>query len=284
MTVLMLRGPQTPGELRARSERIHRFESGDELDRTLEGLVGASWSARAAAPPGRARAALRAAAGGRRGRGRGAPGAGRAGGRRAATPAPRAAGRARPRGLEPRVERLEREVAALRRAAAGPARRARRLASEIRPSQRRPLTRGHGEPEMGHMHPPVTQREAQLAPVIPPVEPSAQFAARVGSGIFAGEALILFVLALLPEGSELGAGRWVIPAAARCAPSCCTWEPTGWARSRSRWRRPAARCWCPPTCCCPPRARRWPARRSTAGWRSTPPTSSPPARRPSSSR
>ena len=71
---------------------------------------------------------------------------------------------------------------------------------------------------MGHMHPPATQREAQLAPVIPPVEPSAQFAARVGSGIFAGEALILFVLALLPEGSELGAGRWVIPAAcALCA-------------------------------------------------------------------
>ena len=64
----------------------------------------------------------------------------------------------------------------------------------------------------------MTQREAQLAPVIPPVEPSAQFAARVGSGIFAGEALILFVLALLPEGSELGAGRWVIPAAcALCA-------------------------------------------------------------------
>jgi uncharacterized protein YceH (UPF0502 family) len=37
--VLMLRGPQTPGELRQRSERIHRFESGEELERTLAELV-----------------------------------------------------------------------------------------------------------------------------------------------------------------------------------------------------------------------------------------------------
>ena len=40
ITVLMLRGPQTPGELRQRTERIHRFESGEELDRALEELVG----------------------------------------------------------------------------------------------------------------------------------------------------------------------------------------------------------------------------------------------------
>jgi uncharacterized protein len=40
ITVLMLRGPQTPGELRQRTERIHRFESGEELDRVLEELVG----------------------------------------------------------------------------------------------------------------------------------------------------------------------------------------------------------------------------------------------------
>jgi uncharacterized protein YceH (UPF0502 family) len=39
MTVLMLRGAQTPGELRQRSERIHRFEDGDELDRTLSELI-----------------------------------------------------------------------------------------------------------------------------------------------------------------------------------------------------------------------------------------------------
>jgi uncharacterized protein len=39
LTVLMLRGPQTPGELRARTERMYRFESGEELDRTLLELI-----------------------------------------------------------------------------------------------------------------------------------------------------------------------------------------------------------------------------------------------------
>jgi hypothetical protein len=38
VTVLMLRGPQTAGELRQRSERMHRFDSGDELERTLAEL------------------------------------------------------------------------------------------------------------------------------------------------------------------------------------------------------------------------------------------------------
>jgi len=40
LTVLMLRGPQTAGELRQRSERIHRFDAGDEVERTLDGLLG----------------------------------------------------------------------------------------------------------------------------------------------------------------------------------------------------------------------------------------------------
>jgi len=35
LTVLMLRGPQTPGELRTRTERMYRFESNDELELTL---------------------------------------------------------------------------------------------------------------------------------------------------------------------------------------------------------------------------------------------------------
>jgi uncharacterized protein YceH (UPF0502 family) len=39
LTVLMLRGPQTPGELRTRSERMHRFESNEELDQTLGELI-----------------------------------------------------------------------------------------------------------------------------------------------------------------------------------------------------------------------------------------------------
>jgi uncharacterized protein len=39
MTVLMLRGEQTAGELRQRAERIHRFDSGEELERTLDELT-----------------------------------------------------------------------------------------------------------------------------------------------------------------------------------------------------------------------------------------------------
>jgi uncharacterized protein YceH (UPF0502 family) len=39
LAVLMLRGPQTLGELNQRTERLHRFE-GDELEQTLEQLVG----------------------------------------------------------------------------------------------------------------------------------------------------------------------------------------------------------------------------------------------------
>jgi uncharacterized protein len=39
MTVLMLRGEQTAGELRQRAERIHPFDSGEELERTLDELT-----------------------------------------------------------------------------------------------------------------------------------------------------------------------------------------------------------------------------------------------------
>ncbi len=39
LTLLLLRGPQTPGELRARSERMYPFESTDEVERVLEGLA-----------------------------------------------------------------------------------------------------------------------------------------------------------------------------------------------------------------------------------------------------
>lgn len=42
MTLLLLRGPQTPGELRARSDRLHRFESVGEVEETLRALADAS--------------------------------------------------------------------------------------------------------------------------------------------------------------------------------------------------------------------------------------------------
>ena len=39
LAVLMLRGPQTPGELRARTERLHRFNGNDELREAIERLA-----------------------------------------------------------------------------------------------------------------------------------------------------------------------------------------------------------------------------------------------------
>jgi uncharacterized protein YceH (UPF0502 family) len=39
LTVLMLRGAQTPGELRSRTERLYRFDSGEALDQTLRELA-----------------------------------------------------------------------------------------------------------------------------------------------------------------------------------------------------------------------------------------------------
>jgi uncharacterized protein YceH (UPF0502 family) len=39
MCVLMLRGPQTPGELKQRGERIHAFEGLEEVHATLAGLI-----------------------------------------------------------------------------------------------------------------------------------------------------------------------------------------------------------------------------------------------------
>jgi uncharacterized protein YceH (UPF0502 family) len=39
LAVLMLRGPQTPGELKQRTERMHRFASPAEVVQTLEGLA-----------------------------------------------------------------------------------------------------------------------------------------------------------------------------------------------------------------------------------------------------
>ena len=40
MTLLLLRGPQTPGELRTRSERLHPFASLEEAEEALRNLAG----------------------------------------------------------------------------------------------------------------------------------------------------------------------------------------------------------------------------------------------------
>ncbi len=39
MCLLLLRGPQTPGELRSRSGRLHGFEDNAEVVRALDGLM-----------------------------------------------------------------------------------------------------------------------------------------------------------------------------------------------------------------------------------------------------
>ena len=39
LCVMLLRGPQTPGELRGRTERMHRFEALDEVQSTLQRMM-----------------------------------------------------------------------------------------------------------------------------------------------------------------------------------------------------------------------------------------------------
>jgi uncharacterized protein len=52
LTVLMLRGPQTPGELKQRSERLHEFESLAAVGETLTRLVERGYVARHERRPG----------------------------------------------------------------------------------------------------------------------------------------------------------------------------------------------------------------------------------------
>ncbi|HEX2234628.1 MAG TPA: YceH family protein [Thermoleophilaceae bacterium] len=52
LTVLMLRGPQTPGELKQRAERMHPFASLDEVETTLRSLTGRELVAQLPRRPG----------------------------------------------------------------------------------------------------------------------------------------------------------------------------------------------------------------------------------------
>ena len=52
LAVLMLRGPQTLGELKARTERLHPFESLQEVAVTLDALAGRELAARLPRRPG----------------------------------------------------------------------------------------------------------------------------------------------------------------------------------------------------------------------------------------
>jgi uncharacterized protein YceH (UPF0502 family) len=52
LTVLMLRGPQTPGELKQRTDRLHHFDSLEDVDRVLTGLIERELAARLPRRPG----------------------------------------------------------------------------------------------------------------------------------------------------------------------------------------------------------------------------------------
>jgi uncharacterized protein len=52
LCVLMLRGPQTPGELKQRTERLHAFAGLDDLDATLERLIERELVAQLSRRPG----------------------------------------------------------------------------------------------------------------------------------------------------------------------------------------------------------------------------------------
>jgi uncharacterized protein YceH (UPF0502 family) len=52
LAVLMLRGPQTPGELKGRTERLHRFSSLEDVDEVLARLSGRELVVRLPRRPG----------------------------------------------------------------------------------------------------------------------------------------------------------------------------------------------------------------------------------------
>ena len=103
LDVLMLRGAQTPGELKTRTERQHRFAGMDELGETLERLIERELVVRLERRPGQ-----------REERYRHLLGDGEAPDREEESTTPAAPARAAPDGVEQRLERLEGEVAELR--------------------------------------------------------------------------------------------------------------------------------------------------------------------------
>ena len=112
LAVLMLRGPQTPGELKQRTERLHPFASLEDVDDVLSRLVERELVVHLERRPGQKEARYAQVLGG----GDELPPA-------AVVPAPRDGIEApadRISALEQRVSHLEKALAALRGSAAGP--------------------------------------------------------------------------------------------------------------------------------------------------------------------
>jgi uncharacterized protein YceH (UPF0502 family) len=109
LAVLMLRGSQTPGELRVRSERLHHFETLESLESQLEALAGRRLIVRFERRPGQKEARWSL------GESFGAAGEGDEAGTPASSePALAQIPSPHPATLEARVGALERELEALR--------------------------------------------------------------------------------------------------------------------------------------------------------------------------
>lgn len=106
MCVLMLRGAQTPGELKQRTERLHPFSALEEVHGTLDALIARELVARLERRPGQKEERYGHLLGGEAQMAEAGP---EPNGFAVTTPA---------NGLAERVERLEREVAELREAVA----------------------------------------------------------------------------------------------------------------------------------------------------------------------
>jgi uncharacterized protein YceH (UPF0502 family) len=52
LTVMLLRGPQTPGELKGRTDRLHHFDALADVERTLERLIERGYAVKVARRPG----------------------------------------------------------------------------------------------------------------------------------------------------------------------------------------------------------------------------------------
>jgi hypothetical protein len=103
LTVMLLRGPQTPGELKGRTERLHPFASLPDVEQTIERLIDRGYAERVARRPGQKEDRFGQLLGGDRTEGTVPPVRLRTEG----TDSP-------VRTLEERVAKLEREVAELR--------------------------------------------------------------------------------------------------------------------------------------------------------------------------
>lgn len=119
LAVLMLRGPQTPGELRQRTARLHPFADADELETTIDGLAARQLLVRLVRAPGQKEGRVQQIMGGDEPAGE----VSSAGGALAATEAVRAAPAAAAPSAAPSpalVARVERLEAALKGGGSGP--------------------------------------------------------------------------------------------------------------------------------------------------------------------